>query len=134
MRGLLPHSLPSPIPYNPDLSSGSLYSSFCGGLRRLSSVPKFKKMAKSGCWGGLCAGGCVPLGAGVCGPICNRASSTASPGKSSLLHPSTHPIWEGEHSNQVHCAALARFNVGNGSLAGSYGPFIAFLNYLSEKV
>ena len=34
MRGLLPRSLPFPIPYNPDLSSGC--SLFCGDLRRLS--------------------------------------------------------------------------------------------------
>ena len=37
MYGLLPRSLLSPIPYNPDRSSGSLRSSFCGVLRRLSS-------------------------------------------------------------------------------------------------
>ena len=36
MRGLLPRSLPSPIPYSPNLNSGSICSLFCGDLRRLS--------------------------------------------------------------------------------------------------
>ena len=37
MRGFLPRSLPSPIPYTADLRSGFLCSSFCGGLRCSSS-------------------------------------------------------------------------------------------------
>ena len=37
MHSLLPRSLPSPILYNPGGCSGPPRSSFCGGLRRLSS-------------------------------------------------------------------------------------------------
>ena len=92
MLGLLPRSLPSPIPYNPNWSSGSLRSSFCGGLRRVSSghlrCSSTRSLAKSGCCGGFCAGGFAPLGAGVCGSICTGVSSTASPRGSSFLHPS----------------------------------------------
>jgi hypothetical protein len=92
MRGLLPRSLPSPIPYNPDLSSGSIFWLICGDLRRLSPgrlccISK-RSLAKSGCCGKFSAGGCVPLGAGVCGPIGTQVSSTAFPSGSSLLHPS----------------------------------------------
>ena len=55
MRGLWPRSLPSPIPYNPDLSSGSNGSSFCGELRCLSSsrlsCSSRRSLAQSGCRG-----------------------------------------------------------------------------------
>ena len=73
MRGLLPRSLLSPIPYKPDLSSGWSLLLFCGDLRRLSPgrlcCSSRRSLAKSGCSGKFSVGGCVPPGAGVGGPI-----------------------------------------------------------------
>ena len=52
MRGLLPRSLPSPIPHNTVLSSGSSCSLVCGDLRRLSPgslcCSSKRSLAKSG--------------------------------------------------------------------------------------
>ena len=92
MRGLLPRSLPSLIPYNPDLSSGSSCSLFCGDLRRLSPghlcCSSKTSLTKSGCWGKFSAGRCIPLGVGGCGPVGTGVSSTASTWGSLSLHPS----------------------------------------------
>ena len=57
MRGLLPRFLPPPIPYNPDLGSGSNCLLCCGDLRRLSSgrlcCSSKTSLSKSGCCGEL---------------------------------------------------------------------------------
>ena len=91
MRGLLPRSLPSPIPYNSDQSSGFICWSFCGVRRRLSSgrlrCSSKISLVKPGCCRGLWIGDCTPLGAGVCVPICTGVSNCASLGGSSSLHP-----------------------------------------------
>ena len=63
MRGLLPRSLPSLIPYNRDLSPGLSWSLFCGDMRRLSPGrlcrSSGRPLAKSGYRGKFSA---LPLG------------------------------------------------------------------------
>ena len=84
MCGLLPRSLPSPIPHNPYQSSGSSWSLASGDLRRLSPgrLCCSSKEISGQIWFccGKFAGDCVPLGSGAGDPIGTGVSSTASPG------------------------------------------------------